>query len=186
MKKRHEEWYKLRGETKPKPASSELPPIRVLDLPGFQGIEDKLCIFTPTRGALSPEIDAMIDDLSTATFGITAKDTLFELPAIYNRLPEWSDERIEIEDRYYDHESQYETAEATDDEAVAILLLRGFDFRDARGQPLRCTLHFSRQAEAAAKGIMGKMPDRAAAGLESWTKKLEQEAKLHLQRKRTG
>ena len=40
--------------------------------------------------------------------------------------------------------------------------------------------------EAAAKGIMGKMPDRVAAGLESWTKKLEQEAKLHLQRKRTG
>jgi hypothetical protein len=186
MKKRHEEWYKLTGETKPKAANTALPPIRVLDLPGFQGIEDKLCIYAPTRGALSPEMDAMIDDLSTATFGITANDTLFELPEIYSRLPEWSDERIEIEERYYDHEDQYETAEATDDEAVAILLLRGFDFRDARGQPLRCTLHFSRQAEAAAKGIMGKMPDRAVAGLESWTKKLEQEAKLHLQRKRTG
>lgn len=158
----------------------------MLDLPGFQRIEDKLCIYTPTRGALSPEMDAMIDDLSTATFGITANDTLFELPENYSRLPEWSDERIQIEDRYYDHEDQYETAEATDDEAVAILLLRGFDFRDARGQPLRCTLHFSRQAEAAAKGIKGRMPDRAAAGLESWTKKLEQEAKLHLQKNRTG
>ncbi|TWG90999.1 hypothetical protein L598_006200000100 [Mesorhizobium sp. J18] len=186
MKKRYEEWYKLTGETKPKAANTILPPIRVLDLPGFQEIEDKLCIYTPTRGALPPEMDAMIDDLSTATFGITANDTLFELPENYSRLPEWSDERIEIEDRYYDHEDQYETAEATDDEAVAILLLRGFDFRDARGQPLRCTLHFSGQAEAAAKGIKGRMPDRAAAGLESWTKKLEQEAKLHLQRKRIG
>lgn len=186
MKKRYEDWYKLTGESTPKATNAALPPIRVLGLPGFQGIEDKLCIYTPTRGALSPEIDTMIDELSVATFGITAKDTRFELPENYGRLPEWSDERIEVEDRYNEHEDQYETAEATDDEAVAILLLRGFDFRDARGQPLRCTLHFSRQAEAAAKGIKGRMPDRTAAGLESWTKKLEQEAKLHLQRKRTG
>lgn len=186
MKKRYEDWCKLTGETKPKAENTALPPIRVLDLPGFQEIEDKFCIYTPIRGALSPEMDAMIEGLSRATFGITANDTLFELPENYSRLPEWSDERIEIEDRYSDHEDQYETAEATDDEAVAILLLRGFDFRDARGQPLRCILHFSRQAEAAAKGIKGKMPDRAAAGMESWTKKLEQEARLHLQRKRAG
>lgn len=186
MKKRHEEWYKLTGEAQPKAANTTSPPIRVLDLPGFRGIEDKLCIYTSIRDPLPPEIDAMIDDLSVATFGITANETQFEFPADYSQVSEWSDEWNEIEDRYYYHEKQYQTAEATDDEAVAILLLYGFDFRDARGQPLRCTLRFSRQAEAAGKGIKGRIPDRTAAGLESWTKKLEQEAKLHLQRKRTG
>jgi hypothetical protein len=93
---------------------------------------------------------------------------------------------MEIEDRYCDHEDQFETAEATDEEAVAALLVLGFDFRDGRGQPLRCTMLYCRQAEAAAKGIKGKMPDRAATGLESWEKKLERDAREHMNKKRSA
>lgn len=93
---------------------------------------------------------------------------------------------MEIEDRHYDHEDQYDTAEATDDEAVERLLALGLDFRDGKGQPLRCTKLFCRQAEAAAKGIMGRMPDCAAAGLESWAKALERDAIKHMSRKRSA
>jgi hypothetical protein len=186
MKKRFEEWYKVAGDTKPKATNTMSPPIRMLDLPGFQDMEAKLCLYTPIRGVFRPEMDLLIDELSIKTFGIVANDTLFELPEGYSRLPEWSDERIEIEDRYFDHEDQYDTAEATDDEAVESLLSLGLDFRDSKRQPLRCTKLFCRQAEAAAKGIMGKMPDRAVAGLESWTKALERDARQHMSKKRTG
>ncbi|MER9683494.1 hypothetical protein NKJ23_30060 [Mesorhizobium sp. M0184] len=186
MKKRHEEWYKLTGETKPVAANTLAPPIRMLDLPGFQEMEDKLWLYTPTRGVFTPELDSRINDLSMRTFGIVENDTLFNLPDGYSQLPAWSDERIEIEDLFYDHEDQYDTADATDDEAVDSLLVLGLDFRDGKGQPLRCTKLFCRQAEAAAKGILGKMPDRTVAGLESWTKKLEREAREHMNKKRTG
>lgn len=186
MKKRHEEWYKLIGETKPVAANTLAPPIRMLELPGFQEIEDKLWLYTPTRGVFTPELDAHINDLSLRTFGIVGNDTLFNLPDGYSQLPAWSDERIEIEDRYYDHEDQYDTADATDDEAVDSLLVLGLDFRDRKGQPLRCTKLFCRQAEAAAKGILGKMPDRTVAGLDSWANKLEREAREHMSKKRKG
>ncbi|TIU48978.1 MAG: hypothetical protein E5W19_15270 [Mesorhizobium sp.] len=186
MKKRHEEWYKLTGETKPVAANTLAPPMRILALPGFQEMEDKLWLYTPTHGVFTPEMDTLINDLSMKTFGIVADDTLFSLPEGYSQLPVWSDERMEIEDRYDDHEDQFDTADATDDEAVDSLLVLGLDFRDGKGQPLRCTKLFCRQAEAAAKGIMGKMPDRAAAGLESWANKLERDAREHMNKKRTG
>lgn len=186
MKKRYEDWYKLTGDTTSKPANNVSEPIRVLDLPGFQEIEDKLWIYAPKHGVLTPEIESLINDLSVRTFGITAKDTFFEWPENYSRLPEGSDERTKIENRYENHCAQYDTSEATDDEAMESLLTVGLDFGDATGQPLRCTLHFCRQAEAAVKGIKGKMPDRAVVGLESWNRKLEREARKHVRKKRSA
>ncbi|RWK73163.1 hypothetical protein [Mesorhizobium sp.] len=95
-----------------------------------------------------------------------------------------SSERWDIEDAFNKHEDQYETCEATDDEAVTVLAGLGLDFNDGRGQPLRCTKYFCRQAEAAAKGLMGKMPDRAAANLAVWGSALEQAARVHMNKKR--
>ncbi len=126
------------------------------------------------------------DVISIEIFGITESDTLFKIPSGYDDLPGWSQELAEINDSWDLHEEQFETANATDDEAVAILLRLGLDFRDERGQPLRCTKLFSRQAEAAAKGIMGKMPDREGADLESWTTKMMQAAREHMSKKRSA
>lgn len=185
MKKRHEAWWKLTGQNPPVQYKTNAP-IRMLDLPGFQRMEDKLLLNPQRQGLLSPEVEDFADNLSKETFAIVRNDTLFELPREYDELPEWSDEFQEIEAKWEVHEEQFETAEASDDEAIPILLRLGFDFRDQRGQPLLCVKLFARQAEAAAKGILGKLPDREAAGLESWASALEREARQHMLKKRAG
>lgn len=184
MKKRFEEWRKLTGSTKGVPAKVSPIPIRVLDLSGFQELEDKLLLYAPRSGVVPPELSRRIDELAIFTFGVTEGDTRFKIPDEYWALSEGSRERWEIELQYKSHEKRFSTAEATDEEAVAILLALGLDFRDKQGWPLLCTKRFCRQAEAAAKGIMGKMPDRAAAGLESWTKALEKERSTWLAKKK--
>ncbi|MGV1758883.1 hypothetical protein ACQZ6F_19070 [Rhizobium sp. A22-96] len=184
MKKRHEEWLKLTGQA-PLP-SPQVPaqPIRMLDLPAFQRMEDKLLINTPRVGQLSPEVDDFAKDLSRQTFGIAQSDTLFELPTNYNDLPDWSPERWRVEHNWREHEEQFITTDVSDEHAIEILLGLGLDFRDQRGQPMRRVKLFARQAEAAAKGIMGRLPDREAASLESWASALERDAKEHMSRKR--
>jgi hypothetical protein len=131
-------------------------------------------------------LDDAIDRLSRSTFGVVRADTVFVFPDGYHDLPDWSNEKWAVTRRYHKFEDQFETSNATDDEMVATLLKIGFDFRDERGNPLRCTKSFARQAEAAGKGIMGKMPDRTAIELGNWEKRIEQAAKDHLNRKRKG
>ncbi|WP_296744846.1 hypothetical protein [Mesorhizobium sp.] len=183
MKKRYAEWLKLTAAAEPDRALP-LVPTRVLDLPGFDTIERKLLLYTTARSELPPALEVEVNDLSKKTFGITMSDTMFAFPAHYNALHEASQERWDIDDEFYEHEEKYETSEATDDEVVAILADLGLDFNDSRGFPLRCTKLFSRQAEAAAKGLLGKMPDRAAADLEVWGNALEEAARLHMNKKR--
>jgi hypothetical protein len=163
MKARFEEWRKLTGNAKPIIANAVAAPIRILDVPGFREVEDNLLLYAPHLSTWPPDFVALFDDLSKQTFGVTNKETLFENP---------------------DHEDQFDTAEATDDEAVKILLQLGLDFRDEYGFPLRCVMLFCRQAEAAAKGTMGKMPDRASIGLESWAKALKRDAEQYVRKKR--
>ena len=100
MKKRFEEWLKLTGDNNSRSANASVTPIRMLDLRGFQEMEDKLLIYMPRRGELPPDVEEFVDDLSKRTFGVTRNDTLFKVPAGYDDLPLWSDERQNIDDRY--------------------------------------------------------------------------------------
>jgi hypothetical protein len=186
MKKRHEEWLKLTTGNKPVQVKIGQPLIRMIDLPDFQRMEDKLRINPPVRGLLDAGAEAFINQLSEKTFGTTQDDTLFKNLPGYDDLPGWSEEREAIDELYNTHEDRFETSEVTDDEAVAILMKLGFDFNDHRGQPLNCTKLFCRQAEAAAKGIMGMVPDREAANLESWAKAMEREVELRMKKKRSA
>lgn len=186
MKKRHADWLDLTAIVPNSTSTTQQPPIRLIDLPGFQAIEDKLLIYSSIRGELNPELEFLINELSVKTFGIVASETFFQDPPGYEDWPLWSDERQEADARFCDHEESFDTGGACDDEAVTILLKLGLDFRDARGSPLRCTKFFCRQAEAAAKGTQGKMPDRAAAGLQSWADALERDARQHMSKKRTA
>ncbi|MGX8011068.1 hypothetical protein ACVDG8_019960 [Mesorhizobium sp. ORM8.1] len=185
MKKRHAEWLKLTANAKPE-TTMPTAPIRILDLPGFEVIERKLLLYTTGRSELSPALEEEINEVSKSTFGITIDETKFAFPAHYSDLHEASQERWDIDHEFYKHEENYRTGESTDDEAVVILIKLGFDFNDSRGFPLRCTKLFCRQAEAAAKGLMGKIPDRAAANLKAWGSALEEAARLHMNKKRSG
>ncbi|MBE1707466.1 hypothetical protein HKB47_03465 [Mesorhizobium japonicum] len=185
MKKRHAEWLNLTAGNLPAPSCPAFR-MRILDLPGFEAIERKLLLYTSVRSELSPALALEVDDLSAKTFGIVRNDTLFSWPSHYDDLHQASPERWRIDDEFYEHEEKYETGEATDDEAVAILAGLGLDFNDNRGLPLRCTKLFCRQAEAAAKRIIGALPDQATVNLEAWGNALAQAAQLHINKKRSG
>ncbi len=177
MHKRYQEWAQLTEAKSPTKAGNQ-PPLRIIDLPGFDRMERMMRLDPPRRGVFSPEVEGYADYLSKETFEITKSDTEFVYSDEFSTYPKGSWEWHSVESDKDEHDEQYETADATDDEAVEILLRYGLDFRDKdRGHPLLCTKLFCRQAEAAARGIMGKMPDRQEAGLQSWTEKLELEAK---------
>jgi hypothetical protein len=65
-----------------------------------------------------------------------------------------------------------------------LLGLMGLDFSDERGQPLRCTKHLARAAEAAAMGIAGRLPDGKAAELEKFEDGLTRDREAFLAKKR--
>jgi hypothetical protein len=86
-----------------------------------------------------------------------------------------------------EHEDQYLAGQQpTDDQMMAVLAMMGLDFSDERGQPLRCTKHLVRVAEAAARGTAGKLPDREAAELEKFEDALTRDREAFLARKRSS
>ncbi|MBP1858195.1 hypothetical protein [Rhizobium herbae] len=184
MKKRFEDWAKLSSNSDAVVKKTPHTPIKFVEISDFQKLEDKLLLYRSLYGELPPELGNFIDDLSRKTFGVTEENTRFQFPEEYQDLPEWDSERWAIDSSFYRHELQFETADVTDDEAVKVLLNLGLDFRDTRGWPLQSTKYFCRQAEAAAKKIMGRMPDRSAVQFESWAKALERDAARYMARKK--
>ena len=167
------------AKTKPAPDA----PLRIRDLPGVRKLEDQLLLYSSNQ----PLVDDAVARLSRQLFGIVSADTEFELPAEYWDLPDYSPEKFRIVKQYNDHERQYETSDnLTDDENMQEMAGLGIDFSDERGQPLRCTKHLCRAAEAAAKGIKGKLPDRGTAALTRWEDKLRRESEAFKAKKRKG
>lgn len=155
--------------------------IRRLD--GIAEFENKLLLDPPRNGEIAPELDDYFDRLSTKLFGITRDDTRFKFPDSFPRLIEGTEEWWRIQSSADQHGGHFVTDDCTDDEAVSTLLAMGVDFRDERGDPLRCTKLFGRQVTAAVMKIAGLLPDADAVELKSWESKLEKEAQLHLARR---
>lgn len=126
----------------------------------------------------------MVNDFSKATFGIVENDTEFVMPDDYSSLFTW--ERWGIDHQRDAHNDQYETLDMDDFQAASFLFDEGLDFYDEHGNPLRCLRHLKRQAEAAVKLRLGKMPDRAAVGLERWSSSVEADAKAFMAKKHRG
>ncbi|MCG6122483.1 MAG: hypothetical protein MEP57_07220 [Microvirga sp.] len=129
----------------------------MLDLPGFQELDDLLMIYWDRRSPVPPPCEEAAVKLSVETFGIRHEDTRVLIEddgtlsdAEWNRLLQ-QEENIE---------RRFKSIDMDDEMVVKYLLSIGFDFRQARGQPLLSTSLFARQAEAAALGIRGaRMPD---------------------------
>ncbi|WP_457584572.1 hypothetical protein [Ensifer canadensis] len=152
-------------------------------LDGIAEFEIKLLLNPPRNGEIAPELEDYFDRLSTKLFGITRDDTYFKFPSNFDSLIEGTEERWRIQSGANEYEDQFVTDHNADDEAVSTLLILGVDFRDDRGDPLRCTKLFGRQVTAAVMKIMGRLPDAETLGLKSWERKLEKDAQLHLARK---
>lgn len=159
--------------------------LRLIEIPAIRTLEDKLLLGTTLHGPLPHTLDEPIRETSLAVFGIVENDTYFMLPANFNSLPENSPERGKVEESYWDFEERFELDEDfTDDEMVETLLRLGVDMRDERGLPLRCTKLLYRQAEAAAKGIAGRLPDQIELRFNKWEKGLMNAANSHLAAKK--
>jgi hypothetical protein len=178
---------KRRQRAKPKLVHPTVP-IRMRDLPVVMDLERKLLLYSPTRGPTSQQVERFVSDASRELFGITRRDTEFDCPDELVEEDEfeapWCYEISETERQRREFEQRFKTSGVSDVEAVAILLQYGLDFRDEVGHPLRCTMRLCRQAEAAAKGIAGKLPDVAAAEEKRLADKLEQEAEAFMASRR--
>ena len=160
-------------------------PIRLIDIPAIKTLEDKLLLGASLHGPLPHTLDAPIRDASLAVFSIAEVETYFQLPEGFHSLAEGSPAREKVEEAYWNYEDRFELDEDfTDDEIVETLLKFGVDMRDGRGLPLRSTKLLFRQAEAAAKGIAGRMPDPADLKLNEWEKKIVKDANSHLAAKK--
>jgi hypothetical protein len=158
--------------------------LSIMKLEGVQELENKLLLNPPRNGVVAPWLEEHIDRLSTKLFGITEEDTHFKYPDNFENLIEGSPEWRRVQSRANEYEQQFSTDYMADDEAVLILLVLGVDFRNERGDPLRCTKFLCRQVEAAVGKVMGHLPDVEELGLKSWESRLQKEAHLHLSRKR--
>jgi hypothetical protein len=151
------------------------------DLPAIRTLEDRLLLYAGDRARIEDEVKLA----SREVFGIEEADTLFEWPTEYWGYPEDSHESAEMCAAWDKHEEQFESGDdLTDDETMELMARLGLGFSDDRGQPLRCTKHLARVAEAAAKGILGRMPDRAFAKLANWEDALTKERDAFLSKKR--
>jgi hypothetical protein len=179
-----QKWSQAAGrKSVSKPAVQKDSPFRVIDLPGVRDLERRLLLYGDDPHRVEDEVAHVARQL----FGIDHQDTDFKVPEEYWGYSENSIERGRINALYRIHEEQFETGEhLTDDEAMVILGRLGLDFSDDRGQPLRCTKLMSRPAEAAARGISGKMPDRDVAGLTQWEDALKRDSEAFLTKKRKG
>lgn len=163
-------------------------PLRMRDFPAVIDLECKLLVYSPTRSPTSPQVERYVANASRELFGIIRRDTEFDCP---DELPEedefgdpWCHEISDTERQRREFEQQFKTTGLSDVEAVAVLLHYGLDFRNEVGHPLRCTIPLSRQAEAAAKGIAGKLPDPVAAKEALWAENMEQAAEAFMASKR--
>lgn len=152
-------------------------PIKVLTLHGVQAIEDKLLFETPRKGCLSAEVEKAVDDLARRLFGYCSSDVCFHWPNGYERFPEDSSEIALLHQKSDEFEDALETVLVDLDDKILILRELGLDFTDANGRPLRCTEYLSRTAEAAARGLMGRMPERASFDAEKLERDLTEAAR---------
>jgi hypothetical protein len=174
--------------SKSKTNTQKMSPIEIRKIPSILTVERKL-FFTALPDQLEAELEELVDKTSFDVFGITEKQTKFNFPDDYEYLSSDSERRWQIDDEFEEHEADYLTAQEGELGSVEVLLRVGVDFRDENGFPLKCTRYLKRQAEIAAKGKMGKLPDITAINEANWEEntfsKFEKEAKAFQRKNRS-
>ncbi|OJU03572.1 MAG: hypothetical protein BGN87_18380 [Rhizobiales bacterium 65-79] len=132
-------------------------------------MEDGLLLYGGAAPELPLRVEGIADFVSTTLFGMKYSDV-------------YRDEFEDSSDRF-DYQEDFATYLMDDEAACEHLKKYGLDFTDAAGRPLRCTRFLKLQAEAAAKGFDGHMPDRNAISLGKIQSSLEAEAAAFRARK---
>ena len=172
MKDKHKAWANL--GRKPKPAPKTI--IRFLDLPGIRELEDKCLLGDFDRGRPDGPFEEKLREVSMKLFGITKAETEFDFPHGYFDLDDEDPEKWAISEQYWAHEDRFTVCRLPYEDKLETLKALGWDFTDGRGDLLRVTDFFVRQAEAASKGIAGHMPDMSSVRVESWAAAMMRDA----------
>lgn len=149
--------------------------IRLLDLPRFRALEDRLLIY-----GQDGQFETMCAETLTYYFGAAFfSDTV--LRAVPGADP---DVLYEIEFDYeYDEDVEPDadtlpelvSATGAEEDIVAHMLTLGFDFRDEYGRPSRLTKSVAPSIEAALSGMRGfHLPDREGMAAEAFEASLQQ------------
>jgi hypothetical protein len=138
---------------------------------GVQRLEDGLLLYDNGRGEVPHQVDRLLDFVSTSLFGIRRAEVYISPENFESAIDEW------------EYEQDFETSKMDSEDAASFLETFGLDFYDANGSPLRCTRFLKLQAEAAAKGYCGHLPDPTVAATEKLQSTLEAEAAAFLVRK---
>jgi hypothetical protein len=177
-----DKWAKIAAGRSSAITDPKKKPIRIIDLPGVRALEDRLLLSGRNSG-YHEDIVALV---TRELFGVGHFELRFKVPEDYQELSSFDVRKhVELERLLLIHESQFETGDnLTDGETVEVMSRLGFDFTDDVGRPLRCTKLMSRPVEAAAKGIMGRVPDRDAIEIERFEADLEKARDAFLAKKR--
>ncbi len=150
------------------------------DIEGAQALETHIMAGWRIRPIDDQEINSpTLNSFSKKIFGITYSNTQLDLTPDQMKILETSEKKEEWEEMKESFESQLTTTDASPEEAVEILLSLGVDFRSVDGYPLNMTRYLARQAEAAARGFMGKLPDLEKLEIERWATNLLIDKKRH-------
>ena len=198
------------GALKRKPVNQVI----VRELPGVASLEADLVIASKVRGPIDSNLESRAqalaeelfaighDEASTGILRVEYQDRWgdvspafdpyddglnddFDEPELYDDEDDEDDEDDGgFSDRIDAHRRQLQCLDLSDDEIVEYLLGLGVDLRDAKGHPLRCTRLVAIQAECAAKGIIGRLPDREARSLTRFEESIEKDRDDFLRRKR--
>jgi hypothetical protein len=164
-------------------ASKKPAPLVMREQPGIRTLED--CILLHASDTVC--VERTINETAQRLFGIVPDDCVFCWPAGVLELPEDSPEVVAMARLWNEHEQQFEIHDSlTDDETMEELAKLGVDFSDERGHPLRCTKPLGRVAEAAARGLKGRLPELALAADTKWEDALAAERDAFLAKKRRG
>ena len=143
---------------------------RVRDADGVQRLEDGLLLYENGRIDVPHQVDDLLKAVSKRLFGIV-RGEVYIAPGDFESA---------IEEAEY--EEDFETSLMDNEEAAEFLADYGIDFTDGKGHALRCTRVLKLQAEAAAKGYGGHMPDPSVL-LEKMETSLQAQAASFMARK---
>ena len=142
----------------------------IRSIPGFLDLETEVVLRCGSFGDPFPTTKTKIDRLSEQTFGATEAD-------VHRFLALHRNDQGLIE-------KKFAKSNLRPDLAVDYLLSLNFDFRDESRNPLKLTEYFKFQAAAAAKGILGKVPDFIGISRDAWGHEINEDAEEFKRRKK--
>ena len=167
------------SERQPKPRGKNGQDISVRDTEGATDVENYILACWRNRENEDEIANSnVLNQFSRKLFGVSLSDAQLEMTIDLRKRLDTLEKEEQWEELREEFNSQFRTNDSTDDKAVKILLKLGVDFRSAEGHPLNMTRYLKRQAEAAALGIMGKLPDPETLQIERWTANLLDKTKM--------